>query len=1201
MTVWENLSLLESTDLQQLDDIHKQIREQLSSDRSPVLVNNLVDHYLESNSEQAMLILSMVQEPHDKRKKNKNKQYIVTFRCLCLAICFPHSLTAGRKVKAQHSALCSAFTLRPAVSECGKQTARDLTDTGMFPVPEGRILSRSAVTGLRKMPLPTDTDVVILTTAVLVLITVLPMIPQSGKQYLHEFFDIFGRLSAWCLKNPGHVAETCLVHLHASVYALFHRLYGMYPCNFVSFLRSHYSMKENLETFEEIVKPMMEHVRIHPELVTGSKDHELDPGRWKRLETHDIVVECAKISLDPNEASYEEGYSPLSARLRYRQHDRVSSPHPDTCSNLGSNSSTPFSTPRLCTQEPLMQHIGTQAFRLPAEMAQDSLWSPSTLCGMTTPPSSPVSAQPDVSLFASRPPGKAMSTQSGKGTPMGTPATSPPPSLRSDDPMQAMNVSYTILTPRKASCIKTGLDNESPSQEKLKQQIGMGEMGSGKIKTSKVQKFVSLSDLPEVIEEFTADQSNAEEGEYVCFKCLFIECMTDLSPLTLCTPAAISQELSQIATHSDHEPSVRRGGFDSPFCPQSESQPNSQRRNNTGNVPQTPDNSAANKPPFTGSQDSLKQAFTPIEPPSGAENDNSGKTQTTNSLPESRNILTPSPCKTQARCRYCFNPAPYEHLFELAFPKTASFFISKKTEELYKKLKGSNEEVEENSPSVSPAEVLDRLIHLGADAHTKELNKLPLPSKSADWTHFGGTLHLLVHPPTDEIHILRNQLVLLHNQLLYERFKRQQHALRNRRLLRKVIKVTALEEQNAAMKTQLKMQDADIQTARQSLIQEQVRYNRLQDEKDTVLTQLHSQIRQLQHDREEFYNQSQELQTKLEDSRSTIANLRSELKLSNNKVCNTELRLSQVSQKLSNSESLQHQMEFLNRQLLILGEVNELYVEQLQHKNTNADKEVEMLQGSFKKDLEKARCLGVQQSQRLESIQKKIAELEAQLAKKELLFQEQKRFLEDVKQKQSAQLKAAQSKYNAQKRISQVFEVEILSLYSQLEKEGLLKNRKEEKAETAEVAEERFGSDDAEVSSPDDFNKEELNVGNSSKAIVHTSPQSSSGSSSSSSSGDSTPEKATNLPHAIREVLELPPSGRLTIGSYPNAKSFLGIRARELFRNKSESHCDEEGISSLSEILKNELCQGEGSEAGVSSASNVGSQRVPDLQIMDYD
>lgn len=48
--------------------------------------------------------------------------------------------------------------------------------------------------------------------------------------------------------------EVYLIHLHASVYALFHRLYGMYPCNFVSYLRSHYSMKENMDTFEEVVK-----------------------------------------------------------------------------------------------------------------------------------------------------------------------------------------------------------------------------------------------------------------------------------------------------------------------------------------------------------------------------------------------------------------------------------------------------------------------------------------------------------------------------------------------------------------------------------------------------------------------------------------------------------------------------------------------------------------------------------------------------------------------------------------------------------------------------------------------------------------------------------------------------------------------------------------------------------------------------------
>lgn len=55
--------------------------------------------------------------------------------------------------------------------------------------------------------------------------------------------------------------------------------------------------------------------------------------------------------------------------------------------------------------------------------------------------------------------------------------------------------------------------------------------------------------------------------------------------------------------------------------------------------------------------------------------------------------------------------------------------------------------------------------------------------------------------PLDELHTLRSQLLLLHNQLLYERYKREQHAVRNRRLLRRIINATALEEQNNAMVT----------------------------------------------------------------------------------------------------------------------------------------------------------------------------------------------------------------------------------------------------------------------------------------------------------------------------------------------------------------------------------------------------------------
>lgn len=71
-------------------------------------------------------------------------------------------------------------------------------------------------------------------------------------------------------------------------------------------------------------------------------------------------------------------------------------------------------------------------------------------------------------------------------------------------------------------------------------------------------------------------------------------------------------------------------------------------------------------------------------------------------------------------------------------------------------------------------------------------------------------------------------------------------------------------------------------------------------------------------------------------------------------------------------------------------------------------------------------------------------------------------------------------------------------------------------------------------------------------------------------------EPSLSCPHA-NPLAPLPPSDApLTVGSYPSAKSFLGMRARELFRNKSESQCDEEQpphrLAGLAHGLKTELC-----------------------------
>uniref|UniRef100_A0A8C0LL81 TSC complex subunit 1 n=1 Tax=Canis lupus dingo TaxID=286419 RepID=A0A8C0LL81_CANLU len=427
--IGELLSMLDSPVLSVRDDVTAVFKENLSSDRGPMLVNTLVDYYLETNSQPVLHILTTLQEPHDKHLLDKMND--------CM----------GR-----------AASRLPALSLLGHVIR-------LQPPWKHKLSQAPLLPSLLKC-LKMDTDVIVLTTGVLVLITMLPMIPQSGKQHLHDFFDIFGRLSSWCLKKPGHVTEIYLVHLHASVYALFHRLYGMYPCNFVSFLRSHYSMKENLDTFEEVVRPMMEHVRIHPELVTGSKDHELDPRRWKRLETHDVVIECAKISLDPAEASYEDGDSispQVSARFPHRAADVATSPYVDTQNSCGSATSTPYSSSRLTllnTPGQPPQTLSPPSTRLLTEPPQATLWSPSMVCGMTTPPTSPGNVPPDLS----HPYSKVFGTAAGgKGTPLGTPATSPPPAplCHSDDYVHISLQQATVPAPKKVS--GSSLSSQLPS------------------------------------------------------------------------------------------------------------------------------------------------------------------------------------------------------------------------------------------------------------------------------------------------------------------------------------------------------------------------------------------------------------------------------------------------------------------------------------------------------------------------------------------------------------------------------------------------------------------------------------------------------------------------------------------------------------------------------------------------------------------
>ncbi|XP_068616877.1 TSC complex subunit 1a isoform X2 [Brachionichthys hirsutus] len=873
VSLGELLLSLDSSELQEAEQVRAAVTQQLSTDRGGAVLSLLVDYYLDSSSSQVALLLSSIREPHHKPLLEK---------------------------------------LNESLSRPGSRVAA-LTLLGHLirkQPPWVRHISRSLLLASLLRLLKTDTDVVVLITGVLVLITLLPMIPQAGKQHIYDFFDVFGRLASWSYKNPGHVPAAHLVHLHAGVYSLFHRLYGMFPCNFISYLRLHYSMKENLDTFQEVVKPMLEHVRVHPELVTGAQDYELDPTRWKCYEVHDIMIECSRISLDPLESSCEEEtYSSLreppqspssssSSSSSSLRHFQLSSPLPhlnltsETGSSSGGSVWRPLSGPLTLNTSDIQ--------------VDDVTWSPSFHCGLTTPPPEPAA------LGAAHPLSRTASVSSVKSPSSATVQVRSVAGGNQDGGLSSSSHPQGTL--------------EGSSFQPIKEKDGQGK---GDVINSNKEEVRSKGPS-------SSSSSSSSSSQHV---------------LLTSTPTR-HEAAADSALHPS--PCFASPCFASPLSPTEEG---------------------------------------------GA-------------------------------------PPPYDALFDLALPRAATLFIGKKTKEVLERAAGEQregregEDKEEEQNSLSPHEILDRLIVHGHDAHQGLSRRLSAASKSVDRSHFGGSAQ------GEELQSLRSQLLLVHSQLQYERFKRQQHAVRNRRLLRRVINATALEEHGVAMKGQLGVQDEEIRCLKRSLDEEQRRYTQLQRDAHTQTTQLQTHVQQLLSKRNDEQRDNQRLQTELQECRDRLSDLEAELQKANNKAYNAERQLTQLSLKVSSSEELQQHIFLLNQQLIVLRETNRGLIDQLEGDDAHECCEVSMLQCSVGKEYQRLKDGDVQQRQKLEAANHRIAELESQLAKKEQLILDQKKLLEDAKAQSRAELSACESLCASLRRLNQTLQTEMLHLYSQIHLEA---------------------------------------------------------------------------------------------------------------------------------------------------------------------
>ena len=246
------------------------------------LVNGLYDYYCVSGSGRCLELILNVRDPHDK------------FLCERIS----EGLKSSSNAHHHHHHLHK------------ENRAKALTVLGYLirkrPSWLPKITTHALIKDLIKI-CKEEKDIELLMSGLLDLLTLIPILPVHISPYLQDLFEIFSRVALWRHQRSRYLPEIHATHLQVTLFAFFHRLYGMFPCNFLHFLRSRYSEnnKETQAVYLHVIKPMMVTVRLHPLLVTHSREHEKTPMRWKKMDLHDVIVESSRYALLAQESSNE--------------------------------------------------------------------------------------------------------------------------------------------------------------------------------------------------------------------------------------------------------------------------------------------------------------------------------------------------------------------------------------------------------------------------------------------------------------------------------------------------------------------------------------------------------------------------------------------------------------------------------------------------------------------------------------------------------------------------------------------------------------------------------------------------------------------------------------------------------------------------------------------------------------------------------
>ena len=381
---------------------------------------------------------------------------------------------------------------------------------------------------------------------------------------------------------------------------------------------------------------------------------------------------------------------------------------------------------------------------------------------------------------------------------------------------------------------------------------------------------------------------------------------------------------------------------------------------------------------------------------------------------------------------------PYHHLFPITLP-VAPFmkcYNCRRSPED----KGQDKVSDFHVPlftSYSPPDLLDRHLKLSCELHSYQLDALECKTATSPAIRrFGGSVaYPKGLPPADEIKILRGEIQLQHNQVMYERHKRELYAKRNRRLLSKITKATALEEQNSAMQDQLRLKESEVQSLHVTMRLQQKQVHDLQQAKEKLEKEKMELQKSLRTEVSNLQSDKRDLQSIVDTKIREHDDVKRDLHNTKSQMFNFVQELTALQTKADFAAELQEQVVSLNKELLLMGELQQKYRQRLATTATmhNPKPEQQLIIQAYKRELASAKAELEQKTVNYDAVVTYRATQDEQLVKKDTIIAEQKRTVENSQAMYKAQHDAAEEKYRAQLKIIAALNAQILELRAKLE------------------------------------------------------------------------------------------------------------------------------------------------------------------------